>query len=549
MRTAQLARGRAAGGHRLAAEAKELRARLAEAEDILYAIRAGEVDAMVVQGERGDQVYTLSGGDRVYRQLIESMTEAAVTLSSEGIILYCNMRTAQLLGRPLDGVLGSVLRDYVPFASKQIFDAVLVQARSAPSRAEIGIQTAAGEVPVNLSASHMLSEGGEIVFCLVLTDLGEQKLHQKIAAAERLASSILEQAAEGIVVCDDQGRVLRASRAAEKFCDGLPVGRNFEEAIGLRSAGARTAFRLAPVLRGETLCNVDLSLDRPSRSFALILNAAPLLNAGKVAGCVVTLTDITDRKETEQLRTTGELLLTAKENAEAANRAKSQFLANMSHELRTPLNAIIGFTGTLLMRLPGPLTDDQANQLRTIQSSARLLLSLINDLLDVTKIESSKRDLRLESVTCQEVVQGVADQVRALADAKGLRLDVDAPGPEIEVRTDRRAVTQILLNLTSNALKYTDNGFVRIELRRSADGESPGVNFKVIDSGVGISEADRPKLFGAFQQLDSSSTRRFEGAGLGLYLSRKLAGLIGGQLTFVSEYGRGSTFSLLLRNL
>ena len=174
--------------------------------------------------------------------------------------------------------------------------------------------------------------------------------------------------------------------------------------------------------------------------------------------------DITERKRFEQTlcrRRTCEL--------ENANLAKDRFLASMSHELRTPLNAIIGFTGTLLMKLPGPLTPDQEKQLRTVQASGKHLLSLINDLLDLAKIESGKVELNLEPVECQGVVQEVATALRPVAEAKGLAFEISAPADDLVLRADRRALSQILLNLTNNAIKFTEKGGVRLEL-----GPAPG---------------------------------------------------------------------------
>ncbi|MDB5933672.1 MAG: hybrid sensor histidine kinase/response regulator [Massilia sp.] len=230
-----------------------------------------------------------------------------------------------------------------------------------------------------------------------------------------------------------------------------------------------------------------------------------------------------------------------------ASRMKSAFIANMSHELRTPLNAIIGFTGTLLMKLPGPLTVDQDKQLNTIRTSARHLLSLINDLLDMAKIEAGKVTLARGPVDCQALLAETIDSLRPLAAQKGLVLTLEVPQQPIVIESDRRALTQIVINLANNAIKFTDRGTVRVALaQRMADGELV-TEVGVTDSGAGIRFEDQPKLFEAFSQLDSTSTRHAEGAGLGLYLCRNLANLLGGSLTFASEYGVGSTFTLQLR--
>ena len=234
-----------------------------------------------------------------------------------------------------------------------------------------------------------------------------------------------------------------------------------------------------------------------------------------------------------------------------ASRMKSAFIANMSHELRTPLNAIIGFTGALLMKLPGPLTADQDKQLNTIRASARHLLSLINDILDVAKIEAGKLTLSIEPVHCQELMAEVADTLRPLAQQKGLALEMalgEAGQPPAIIDTDRRALTQILINLLNNAIKFTEQGTVRISLAQREEDGVQVTEMSIADSGAGIKEEDQAKLFQAFSQLDSTSTRHVEGAGLGLYLCQNLANAIGGALFFNSDYGSGSTFTLALRS-
>ncbi|HEY1151827.1 MAG TPA: response regulator [Pseudoduganella sp.] len=231
-----------------------------------------------------------------------------------------------------------------------------------------------------------------------------------------------------------------------------------------------------------------------------------------------------------------------------ASRMKSAFIANMSHELRTPLNAIIGFTGALLMKLPGPITAEQERQLNTIRSSARHLLSLINDILDVAKIESGKVTLSLEQVQCQALMNEVADTLRPLAVQKGLALEVDLTTEPITLDTDRRALTQILINLANNAIKFTEKGHVKLSLKQRMEDGARITEFSVADSGQGIREEDQAKLFQAFSQLDSTSTRHAEGAGLGLYLSQNLANLLGGSLFFSSDFGKGSTFTLALKS-
>jgi protein-histidine pros-kinase len=277
-------------------------------------------------------------------------------------------------------------------------------------------------------------------------------------------------------------------------------------------------------------------LRKNGEEFPVEISLSPLATDGEML-VSSSIRDVTDRRRVERA------LYEKNIELEKASQAKDRFLASMSHELRTPLNAIIGFTGTLLMGLPGPLTADQKHQLETVRGSARHLLSLINDLLDLAKIESGKVELKTELVSCQEVLQDIAATLRPLAEAKGLTFERPDSSPDVNVRTDRRAFSQILINLTNNAIKFTERGFVRIEL--VVEPSARTVEVRIVDTGVGIKPEEQEKLFSAFTQLQSSSGVH-DGTGLGLHLSRKLAGLLGGRVTFESEYGIGSTFVLSL---
>jgi protein-histidine pros-kinase len=250
--------------------------------------------------------------------------------------------------------------------------------------------------------------------------------------------------------------------------------------------------------------------------------------------------DIADRKRIERDLYEKNLEL------EKAAEAKNRFLATMSHELRTPLNAIIGFTGTLLMKLPGPLTIEQEKQLNTVRTSAKHLLSLINDLLDLAKIESGKVELNLEPMACGLLLEEVASQLQPMANEKGIKFEVVVPQQDLNTRTDRRAFSQIAMNLVTNAIKFTDEGRVTLTLRYEGDAPNAVTIVEVEDTGCGISQSDQALLFKAFTQLDSSTTREHKGTGLGLHLSDKLADLIGGSITCESEVGIGSTFRLTI---
>jgi PAS domain S-box-containing protein len=229
------------------------------------------------------------------------------------------------------------------------------------------------------------------------------------------------------------------------------------------------------------------------------------------------------------------------------DRLKSQFLANMSHELRTPLNSIIGFSRVILKGIDGPITDLQQNDLTAIYNSCQHLLGLINDILDLSKIEAGKMELAIEEVNITEVVNSVMSTATGLIKDKPIKLLKDMPEELPTANADAIRVRQVLLNLLSNAAKFTDEGTVTVNARiQPGPAGQPEIKISVTDTGPGISEQDQTKLFQAFSQVDDSPTRKTGGSGLGLSISQRLIHLHGGQIGIESEVGKGSTFYFTL---
>jgi PAS domain S-box-containing protein len=271
------------------------------------------------------------------------------------------------------------------------------------------------------------------------------------------------------------------------------------------------------------------------------LTIAPVKDeAGNVTHFVGLQTDVTDRKREE------EELLAAKEGAEVASRAKSQFLANMSHELRTPLNAIIGYSEMLQEQAQDEELSDFAPDLEKIHNAGKHLLALINDILDLSKIEAGKMDLYLETFDVAKMAQEVASTIQPLVDKRGNRLKVEVAEGLPPMHADLTKVRQSLFNLLSNASKFTENGSVRLRVEGEDAEGRPWVRFRVSDTGIGMTPEQLAKLFEPFSQADRSTTRKFGGTGLGLAITRHFCRMMGGDVNVESELGKGSEFTIRL---
>ena len=395
-----------------------------------------------------------------------------------------------------------------------------------------------------------------IVFCGVLSFiffylyLGKmlKALNPSKAIPGRVRSA-LDTLAEALLVIDQNSNVVLANKVFQEI-----TGQTTDDLVGKKAESfdwQQSKVRPAPtdsagtivfpwqqvIKSGETSRGIGLSLiGQTGDRHDFLVSCSPIMSGTRTSGALVSLDDITELEKKER-----ELRI-ARDEAEEANRAKSDFLSNMSHEIRTPMTAILGFTEVL--KRGGASSPHWEKHLGTISSSGKHLLELINDVLDLSKVESGA--LEVEALECEphRVAHDVIQVLKVRANEKDIALELKIPAPIPQtIISDGSRLRQIITNLVGNAIKFTEQGGVEVILRYIDTGEHPQFAIDVVDSGIGMNEQQQAAVFKPFVQADSSITRRFGGTGLGLSISRKLSQALGGDITVSSEAGVGTTFT------
>jgi PAS domain S-box-containing protein len=378
-------------------------------------------------------------------------------------------------------------------------------------------------------------------FIAIYTDITERKkAEMQLREDEERFRAIDAAAPVGLIIADRKTRILHLSRC---FCEIF--GCDTEKVLGERVTALfndkSQGDELARLLAGTPGTRTEFHFNKPDGTPSCAMVSIANLDFHGGQAVVASFVDIGDRIRAE------EDLKHAKEAAESASRVKSAFLANMSHELRTPLNAIIGYSEILVEDASDRGDKESISDLQKIQSAGKHLLGLINDILDLSKIEAGRMDIYLEQVFLTKLVEEVKVIVQPMVAKNNNKLVIDCPSDIGSLRTDLTKLKQNLINLLSNAAKFTNDGQVKLSLARlkGEDGEKR-IKFTVSDTGIGMSEEQLGKLFQSFTQADSSTTRNFGGTGLGLTITKHFCTMLGGSVDAASKPGKGSAFTMIL---
>lgn len=465
---------------------------------------------------------------------------------------HVNRALAAINGMPAEAHTGRAILDLAPALRPQLEPILrdVLQRRRVVSDVEISAETPAYPgVLRHFQVSYFPvrdSERGQPGVGLVVTDVTARKRAEEGLRGSEERFRAAAQAVGDIIWTTDHAGQMHGAQPDWAAYTGQALGEY--QGHGWINAvhpddQAETLAAWEQVISARSTYTTEHRLrriDGQYRNFSV--RGVPVLREeGTIREWVGVHEDITLRREAEAE------LVAAKELAEDANRAKSQFIANMSHELRTPLSAIIGYAEMLEEEVED--AGDEAgvlDDLKKIESNARHLLTLINDVLDLSKVESGKMEVYAETFDAAAMVRDVAATVQSLMEKKGNHLELDVSDDLGAMHSDVTKIRQSLLNLLSNAAKFTEGGVIRLTAARERRNDGDWLRFAVADNGIGMTEEQRAKLFQRFAQADASTTRRFGGTGLGLAITKAFCRMLGGDIEVASEAGRGSTFTVEL---
>ncbi|MDD5615336.1 MAG: PAS domain S-box protein [Candidatus Methanoperedens sp.] len=477
------------------------------------------------------------------RSLIEASLDPFVTISKEGKITDVNEAAELVTGVPRDQLIGNDFSDYFTEAEKareghqQVFSKGFI--RNYP----LAIRHTSGEVTeVLCSASVYKNVAGEVKGLFAIArDITERKRSLKVLAeSEEKFRTLFDNATDGILLTDVETK--NNFIANKAICRML--GYSQEEILNLPVMGIHPEKDIPWIMelfdkqaRGEFSLVVNIPVKRKDGTvFYADINTSSVNIAGRSYNLGI-FRDVTERRRNEEMRRENERL-------ELANRTKNEFLSVMSHELRTPLNAIIGFSDLLKNKDAGELNKKQQRYADNVYSSGKHLLSIIDDILDLTKVESGKMEIIIEKMSVPNAINTVVDVIKEKAASRNIIIKKQISHDIEFIETDPNRFRQVLNNILDNAVKFSKPKGGTVTITAEKEGEM--AKFKVSDTGIGIRDEDMGRIFLSFEQLETGISRKYEGTGLGLVISKKLVEVLGGRITVESKYGEGSTFTFYL---
>jgi two-component system, sensor histidine kinase and response regulator len=478
-------------------------------------------------------------------QTLSEITIEGIVVHDNGIIKDLNSSLLKLLGYEHEEMLEKDLLEFIYFEDRPMVQKNILLDFTSPY--EIRFVKKSGEAFFTEIQGKTIQVHGKEFRMAAIRDITERKqAEDALHDSEIRMRSITDSAYDAILMMDQIGQISYWNPAAERifgYTSAEAIGQNLNKLI--IPSKYRKAYRVACLAlqqnedgkaAGEILSFEVKRKDKKKISIQLSLSSVQI-SSGKYS--VGIIRDVTEQKKNEAE------LLKAKEIAEEATGAKSEFLANMSHEIRTPMNAIIGFSGLVKKT---DLTPKQTDYIKKIESSAKSLLGIINDILDFSKIEAGKLELETVEFRLDDVINDTVSMLSDKAAEKNIEFINSISGNvPLALIGDPLRIGQILINLVNNAIKFTEKGHVLVRTDLLKQGETTcQIKFSVSDTGIGLTEAQRSKLFSAFSQADTSVTRRFGGTGLGLTISKRLVEMMNGRIFVESEFGVGSTFSFII---